>query len=263
MDAESRRREELAAFLRDRRARTDRAALGLPEPARGRVQGLRREEVATLAGVSVTWYTWLEQARDIHPSRQVLEALGRLFGLRPVERTYLLTLGGHREIAPAAEPSERAPERLRHLLEALAFPAFLLAEDWTIIGWNQAYADLYPAIGTRDAEDRNLLWLLFTDPDLRRMLPDWEEQSRRFVGEFRAEARRWLSTPRDTGIVARVSEASEDFARIWQERDVAGFVSRERTFVHPRGGRTVYEQHGVVPSEFPDLELILYVPKGG
>ncbi|MFC4137617.1 MULTISPECIES: helix-turn-helix transcriptional regulator [unclassified Microbacterium] len=260
MDADQRRREELAAFLRDRRARVDRAALGLPVAARSRVSGLRREEVATLAGVSVTWYTWLEQARDINPSRQVLDSLGRLFGLRPVELTYLRTLGGHGELTPAAESTERAPERLRRLLESFPFPAFLLAEDWSIIGWNPAYAQLYPRIETLDADDRNLLWLLFTDESLRRMLPDWAEQSRRFVGEFRAEARRWLAASREDGIVTRVSAASTDFARIWQERDVAGFVSRERTFRHPLLGTTVYEQHGVVPSEFPDLELILYVP---
>ncbi|WP_243229654.1 helix-turn-helix transcriptional regulator [Microbacterium sp. CIAB417] len=260
MDADRRRREELAAFLRDRRARLDRTALGLPDAPRGRVQGLRREEVATLAGVSVTWYTWLEQARDINPSRQVLEALARLFGLRPVELTYLLTLGGHGEIAPVAETTSHAPERLRRLLESFPFPAFLLAGDWSIIGWNTAYAHLYPRIESLDAEDRNLLWLLFTDRELRRLLPDWEEQSRRFVGEFRAEARRWLGASREDGIVARVSAASEEFARIWQERDVEGFVSRERSFRHPLAGLTAYEQHGVVPSEFPDLELILYVP---
>ena len=259
MDAARRRREELAAFLRDRRARADRTALGLPDAPRGRVRGLRREEVATLAGLSVTWYTWLEQAREINPSRQVLEALGRLFGLRPVELTYLLTLGGHGEIAAPAT-TEHAPDRLRRLLESFPFPAFLLAGDWTIIGWNIAYAQLYPRIESLDAEDRNLLWLLFTDQELRRLLPDWAEQSRRFVGEFRAEARRWLSAPREDGIVARVSAASEEFARIWQERDVEGFVSRERSFRHPLAGLTTYEQHGVVPSEFPDLELILYVP---
>lgn len=260
MDAERRRREELAAFLRDRRARADRTALGLPDAPRGRLQGLRREEVATLAGLSVTWYTWLEQARDINPSRQVLEALGRLFGLRPVEMTYLLTLGGHGEISAPAAATVRAPERLRRLLESFAFPAFLLAADWTIIGWNIAYAHLYPRIESLDAEDRNLLWLLFTDQELRRLLPDWEQQSRRFVGEFRADARRWISAPREDGIVARVSAASPEFARIWQERDVEGFVSRERSFQHPLAGLMTYEQHGVAPSEFPDLELVLYVP---
>lgn len=262
MDAERRRREELAAFLRDRRARMDRAAHALPDLPRGRVQGLRREEVATLAGLSVTWYTWLEQARDIRPSRQVLESLGRLFALRPVELSYLLTLGGHRELAPIGAATAEAPDRLRRLLEAFPFPAFLLAEDWTIIAWNEGYADLYPRITTLEPADRNLLWLLFTDTALRRLLPDWAEQSRQFVGEFRSDARRWLSTPRDTGIVERVSAASDDFARIWQERDVAGFVSRERAFMHPRDGRVVYEQHVAAPVEFPDLELVMYVRIG-
>ncbi len=102
-ETEQRRREELAAFLRSRRARVDRAALHLPPVARSRVPGLRREEVAALAGVSSTWYTWLEQARPINPSRSVLEAIARLFALSASESDYLLRLGGHTGLQPTAE----------------------------------------------------------------------------------------------------------------------------------------------------------------
>lgn len=191
MNAGQRRREELAGFLKDRRARAERASHGLPEVGRSRVRGLRREEVATLAGVSVTWYTWLEQARDINPSRQVLDSLARLYRLSPVESTYLLSLGGHGE--KSSEVTSEFTPALRRLLDALGFPAFLLGADWKIIGWNAAYAELYPRIATLDDTDRNLLWLIFTDDQLREMLPDWEAQSRSFVGSFRAETRGWLS----------------------------------------------------------------------
>src|SRR5690606_2032022 len=166
MDADARRREELAAFLKDRRTRADRTAHGLPEAQRSRVPGLRREEVAMLAGVSVTWYTWLEQARDIHPSRQVLEALGRLFRLSPVETTYLRSLGGHRDAPEGAEASVMSAP-LQRLLDALPFPSFVLSADWSIIGWNESYAGLYPRITEVPDEERNLLWLVFTDPSLR------------------------------------------------------------------------------------------------
>lgn len=258
MNAGQRRREELAAFLKDRRARAERSSHGLPEVGRSRVRGLRREEVATLAGVSVTWYTWLEQARDINPSRQVLDSLSRLFRLTQVESTYLLSLGGHGEKAPDIT-SEFTPA-LRRLLDALDFPAFLLASDWKIIGWNGAYAKLYPRISALDEADRNLLWLVFTDDQLREMLPDWEAQSRSFVGSFRAETRGWLSPSGESGIVARVSEASAEFAAIWKERDVAGFGTRERTFQHPEKGLTRYEQHNLTPAEAPDLTLLVYAP---
>ncbi len=258
MNASVRRREELAGFLKDRRARAERAVHGLPEVGRSRVRGLRREEVATLAGVSVTWYTWLEQARDINPSRQVLDSLARLYRLTPVETSYLLSLGGHREVVPVA--SEGMTPALQRLLDAVDFPAFLLAADWTIIGWNQAYTQLYPRITSVAEADRNLLWLVFTDEALRDMLPDWAEQSRGFVGSFRAETRGWLSPSGESGIVARVSEASAEFAAIWQERDVAGFGTRERLFKHPTLGLTRYEQHNLVPAEAPDLTLLFYAP---
>lgn len=258
MDTGQQRRAELAEFLKSRRARADRSAHGLPEVGRGRVRGLRREEVATLAGVSVTWYTWLEQARDINPSRQVLQSLAGLFRLTPVETTYLLALGGHGEIAPAR--SSGMTPALQRLLDALGFPAFLLAADWAIIGWNQAYEQLYPRITSIPDEDRNLLWLVFTDAQLRQMLPDWEEQSRSFVGSFRAETRSWLSPAGDSGIVARVSAESEEFAAIWNERDVAGFRTRERLFRHPVKGLTRYEQHNLAPAEAPDLTLLIYAP---
>ena len=258
MTASQRRREELAGFLKDRRARADRAAHGLPAVGRSRLRGLRREEVATLAGISVTWYTWLEQARDINPSRQVLDSLARLYRLTPVETTYLLSLGGHRDTIPAA--SEGMTPALQRLLDALDFPAFLLSADWSIIGWNQHYAQLYPRIQTLEEGDRNLLWLVFTDAALREMLPDWAEQSRGFVGSFRAETRGWLNPAGESGIVARVSAASPEFAAIWKERDVAGFGTRERLFNHPAKGLTRYEQHNLIPAEASDLTLLFYAP---
>ncbi|WP_431711782.1 helix-turn-helix transcriptional regulator [Glutamicibacter uratoxydans] len=261
MDAAQRRRDELAAFLKDRRARAERAAHGLPDVGRSRGFGLRREEVATLAGISVTWYTWLEQARDINPSRQVLESLARLYRLTPVENTYLLSLGGHGQSGPAG-PGAMTPA-LQRLLDAMDFPAFLLAADWTIIGWNAAYAQLYPRINALEEKDRNLLWLVFTDTQLRQMLPDWAEQSRGFVGSFRAETRGWLSPAGESGIVARVSAASDEFAAIWTERDVAGFRTRERLFRHPDKGVMRYEQHNLTPAEAPDLTLLVYAPLCG
>ncbi|TAP27017.1 MULTISPECIES: helix-turn-helix transcriptional regulator [Micrococcaceae] len=258
MNAGQRRREELAAFLKDRRARADRASHGLPEVGRSRVRGLRREEVATLAGVSATWYTWLEQARDINPSRQVMQSLARLFRLSAVETSYLLSLAGHGELAP--EESSPMTDALQRLLDVMNFPAFLLSADWAIIGWNAEYAQLYPRITSVDVEDRNLLWLVFTDAQLREMLPDWEKQSRGFVGSFRAETRGWLSPSGETGIVARVSAASAEFAAIWNERDVAGFQTGERVFRHPAKGLTKYEQHNLTPAEAPDLTLLMYTP---
>lgn len=258
------RRRELGQFLRDRRANLVRADQGLPPIGKSRVLGLRREEVAAFAAVSVTWYTWLEQGRDINASRQVLEAIGRVLRLSPAEQAYLLALGGYAALPAAEVPAIEAPPRhLQGLLDALDFPAFAIAPDWGIAGWNNAYAGLYSRITEITAAERNLLWLIFTDPLLRQMLPDWEETSRYFVAEFRAEAGPRLGSVAHTALVAKLSAASEEFARIWAAHGVQGFASRQRIFVHPEVGELVFEQHRLVPSDAPELHFVLYVPVPG
>lgn len=258
------RRRELGQFLRDRRAGLLRADHGLPPIGRSRTLGLRREEIAAFAAVSVTWYTWLEQGRDINASRQVLESIGRVLRLSPAEQSYVLTLGGHAAVQPQGPAAiEDVPPHLQGLLDALDFPAFAVAPDWGIAGWNSAYEWLYSRIAQVEPAERNLLWLVFTDPQLRRMLPDWDVTSRHFVTEFRAEAGPRLGSPEHTELVGRLSAASPEFARIWAGRGVQGFASRQRIFVHPEVGELTFEQHRLVPSDVPGLHFVMYVPTAG
>ncbi len=226
--------------------------------------GLRREEIAAFSAVSVTWYTWLEQGRDINASRQVLESIGRVLRLTPAEQSYVLVLGGH-AASPVSGASDvdGVPPHLQGLLDALEFPAFAVAPDWGIAGWNKAYQSLYSRIAVVDAGERNLLWLVFTDPALRQMLPDWDITSRNFVAEFRAEAGPRLGSAAHTALVHKLAEASTEFARIWAERVVLNFSSRQRIFLHPEVGELVFEQHRLVPSDAPDLHFVMYVPTAG
>ena len=258
------RRRELGQFLRDRRGNLVRAELGLPPIGRNRTLGLRREEIAAFAAVSVTWYTWLEQGRDINASRQVLESIARVLTLTAAETAYLLAMGGYTPV-PSAEVMaiEQAPDHLQRLLDAFDFPAFAVAPDWGIAGWNRAYAGLYTRIAAVDPADRNLLWLIFTDPHLRQMLPDWEETSRHFVAEFRAEAGARLGSAAHTTLIRRLGEASGQFATLWADRGVERFASRQRVFLHPLAGELVFEQHRLVPSDAPELHLVMYVPVPG
>ncbi len=258
------RRRELGQFLRDRRSNLVRAELGLPPIGRSRTLGLRREEVAAFAAVSVTWYTWLEQGRDINASRQVLESVARVLRLTAAEQSYLLAMGGHAAV-PDADVAviEAAPPQLQGLLDALDFPAFAVAPDWGIAGWNSAYALLYSRIASTAPLERNLLSLIFTDPQLRRMLPDWEETSRHFVAEFRAESGPRLGSPAHISLVGRLQAQSPEFARIWADRGVERFASRQRVFLHPGVGELVFEQHRLVPSDAPELHLVLYAPTPG
>ncbi len=259
------RRRELGLFLRARRDQALRADYGLPAIARKRERGLRREEVAFLSGVSVTWYTWLEQGRDISPSRQVLEAVSRALHLSDTGLDYVLSLGGYASAGPGTTAAAATvPAHVQRLLDALdPNPSFALFPDWGVAGWNNGYAALYPNIATVPTADRNLLWLVFTDPYVRDLLPDWEMTSKRFLAEFRAETGQRLGDVDVKNLVERLKKASPEFREAWDRYDILGFESRERLFHHPGVGVLQLEHHQLSPSDRPDLHLVVYTPAPG
>ncbi|SEB51874.1 Helix-turn-helix domain-containing protein [Paramicrobacterium humi] len=258
------RRTELGGFLRDRRTQLSRTEVGLPPRSRGGDTGLRREEVSYLSGVSVTWYTWLEQGRDINPSRQVLESIARTLRLDASEHAYVLSLLGYSAPpAASAPPSHEAPAHLKRLLDAWDVPAFALAPDWGVLAWNEAYERLYPGIGSVAPENRNLLWMVFTDGYVRRLLPDWELTSRRFLSEFRAETGPRLGDPAHGVLVERLREASPEFRAGWDSRDIQRFASRERLFDHPDVGLLHLEHHQLALSDHPEIHVVVYTPMPG
>jgi transcriptional regulator with XRE-family HTH domain len=263
MNGKMRRRRELGAFLRARRQQVVRGDLGLP-PVAQRGIGLRREEVSYLSGVSVTWYTWLEQGRDITPSRQVLDAVARTLRLSGPEHAYLLSLAGYSAPRTEPEPALQLPPHVQRLLDALDdFPAYVLAPDWTILGWTPAFGALYPGVVTAHEADRNLLWLVFTDPYLRDLQADWEFHSAHHLAEFRAEAGPRLAEARFARLVERLLEVSEHFRVNWANHDIQGFTSRERIYHHPTLGDFHLELHRMALSDQPDLRLIIYTPVPG
>ncbi|CAA0138311.1 Uncharacterised protein [Mycolicibacterium vanbaalenii] len=259
MDKRAQQRLALGEFLRARREAAPRAELGLPTVPRMRTSGLRREEVSVEAGVSVTWYTWLEQGRDINPSRQVLDAVARALRLSAAEHEYVLALGGY--AAESAGSGGPLPAQIQRFLDALAgYPAFAIAPDWEIVAWNGAYAALYPNIEHTAAADRNLLWLVFMDPYIRDLLPDWDTDSRRFLAEFRADAGPRVGEPSVTALVDRLLGASDHFAEAWRATGIERFTSRERRFRHPVVGDLLLEHHQVAPVDVPDIHIVAYLP---
>ncbi|MDP8930670.1 MAG: hypothetical protein M3O70_19410 [Actinomycetota bacterium] len=150
---------------------------------------------------------------------------------------------------------------MQRLLDALdGYPAYAIAPDWGICGWNSAYARLYPHVATVPVSDRNLLWLIFTDPYVRDLLPDWESDSRRFLAEFRAEAGPRLGDASIAYLVRRLREASPAFRAGWESHDIEGFAARERVFHHPLVGELHFEHHRLAPADHPDLHLVIYTP---
>lgn len=256
-------RRELAEFLASRRRQVTPSAVGLPAGTNRRTPGLRREEVALLAGVSHTWYTWLEQGRDIRPSRQVIDALARTLRLSDAEHEYVLRLSGNGGTRSDGSP-DAMPAHLQRLLDALGTsPAYAITSSWSIVGWNSAYERLYPGVATASAADRNLLWAVFTDPAVQDLLGDWTTDSRRFLTQFRAEVGPRLADPAVVDLVTRLQAASPSFREGWASHDVDRFSSTERRFEHPTVGTLVLEHHQLTPADAPGLQLVVYTPADG
>ncbi len=257
-------RADLSEFLRARRAALTPADVGLPAGQRRRTKGLRREEVALLADVSVSWYTWLEQGRPIKASTEVLDALARALRLDDVERAHLFALAGHPARAPIRPGATEPSAAVRRLLDALApAPAYLLGARWDLIAWNAPFALLFPRVLELDAEERNLVWIVFADPDARALIGDWEHEARRVLSQFRAETVPWRDDPAVERLVAKLRATSTEFAEWWPRHDVGGFESHRRVFHHPKAGRLEFETQQLVPVGEPDQRIVVHLPIPG
>jgi transcriptional regulator with XRE-family HTH domain len=216
------RRRELGAFLRSRREGIAPQQAGLTPIGRRRTPGLRREELAQLAGVGVTWYTWLEQGRDINVSSQVLEAVCRTLMLDPHERSHVMTLAGLAEQRLAKECQSISPAVQAMLHGLTPIPAAVLNARFDVLAYNQVYGHLFDDLDALPLGDRNVLWLVFTHPAWRRGLVEWEPAVRRVVAQYRLAMADHVGEPAWRGLIRRLSEASPEFVRVWEEREVLG-----------------------------------------
>jgi transcriptional regulator with XRE-family HTH domain len=236
LDAEALRRRELATFLRSRRARVTPDQVGLRWSRRRRTPGLRREEVAQLAGVGITWYTWLEQGRDINPSPQVLEAISRTLLLDPHERVHLLTLAGAADTTVADE-CDAVSNRVQQLLDQLEpFPAVVVNGRFDILAFNSVWLSGFPHVQALPLEDRNALWLIFTDDHWRDVLLDWDDTASRMAAQYRAAMAEHVADQAWKTLLARLHRASPAFTEVWARHDVKAPESRVKRFRHPRVG---------------------------
>ncbi|WP_152546886.1 helix-turn-helix transcriptional regulator [Amycolatopsis orientalis] len=235
------RRHELAAFLRSRRERITPDQVGLPISGRRRTPGLRREEVAQLAGVGVTWYTWLEQGRDINASEQVLEAISRTLRLDPHEHLHLFTLAGAPE-PPLEKDCKLLSQNIYRMMAKLEpFPVCVRNARCDILAYNRAYNWLMGDVDAIPFEDRNTMVQCLTNPEWRRRLPDWETNLPRVVAGFRAAMAEHLTEPAWKNLVKRLRQESEVFERMWKEHDVSGDRIVLKRYLHPDVGLLRFE----------------------
>jgi transcriptional regulator with XRE-family HTH domain len=251
-------RRQLIDFLKGCRARLSPTALGLPDTNRRRTPGLRREDVAALAGVSVTWYTWLEQGRDIQVSADVLERICATLRMSPDEREYLFALVHHRPAPPVATYHHEVSPSLTRMLSALAVPALVMTSRWDVIAWNDLttifrnYDELLP-------ENRNLLRILLVEDDTyQRDTVQYEAMARRVLSKFRVDYSQTPDHPAFEELIVELTDRSAIFRRLWNSADV---MSRsEGVGQYPHLGGVRFEHSSYVPEGSPTLRLVVYVP---
>ena len=257
--ASERRRVELGKFLRTRRARLSPADFGMPAGSRRRTPGLRREELALLAGVGVTWYTWLEQGREINVSTQVLDALARTLRLDRAERWHMYVLA---EAVPIAVSTGRCPvtEAVTQILNALdPLPAFVTNSRFDVLAENGAYHDLFRYWHSLPCIHRNTLWCTLTEPAARDMFPQYEETVRYKVARLRTAYARHVGDQDWEEDIRRLASLSREFAELWARHEVAEYLPAIRTFIHPDAGSLTFTSSELqVPA--PETQLVVYTP---
>ena len=255
IDYADERRRRLGAFLRAQRERLVPEAAGLPATQRRRTPGLRREELALLAGISATWYTRIEQGRDVSVSPAATSRLANALKLGRAARRHLFELAGHAEPARSGSGADALPPALAASVEAIHAPAYVLDAHWTARAWNKAAAALF-----RDwlsGPDRNLLRYVFLDASARHFVMDWEARARRLLAEFRADIAGQADEPVVAALIEELRAGCVLFGRWWDEQQVMAREGGERAFNLPNGRALRLQQLTLVPTSDTGFKLVV------
>jgi len=252
-------RAGLAELLRTRRDRLTPADVGLPAGSRRRTAGLRREEVAQLAGVSATYYTFLEQGRDVRPSRQVVAALAGALRLSPAERAHLFQLAG----IPLAADDQDLVETVDPVVGSLVsrldpFPAYVKGGRWDVLAANRAARALFTDWAALAPGDRNKVWWMFTDPAARKVYVDWEQEASDLLGRFRAAAARRPDDPAFTTLIERLHQASPEVRDWWPRYEVRPVGSGTKRLHHPALGDVAFQHTVLQVADHPEQMLVYF-----
>jgi len=253
LDADQRRL--LGEFVRAHREQMPPTAAA----QRRRTAGLRREELAARAGISVTWCTWIEQGRAVQASPEALGRIADALSLSRAERDYLFELAGRVDPDEPGRVSEEAPSALIAAVKSIKHPAYGLDRLWNACAWNQTAARLFHGWLDGDCQ-RNLLRYVFLEPAARALIPSWEDRARRLLAEFRADFARTFRDPRVSAFLESLRSESRFFSAAWDEQAVQAREGGPRLFNHPRDGVVSFTQHSFAPAERPDYKLVILTP---
>lgn len=255
------RRREFGAFLRSRREKLTPEDVGLPPGFRRRTPGLRREEVAHLAGVGTTWYTWLEQGRNVQGSPEVLSALADALRLNATERRHIFILSDRPLPQAPIAGAECVTESLQRILKSLTRqPAYILGRRWDILGWNRGARVLFGDYAKLTGDARNIMHLLFANRAYRSLLIDWPQLAPSALAMFRADSARYIGDQDFERLIETLRQSSPEFRAWWPKHDVSRPVTREKRIKHPVAGGMVFEYSNFIVAEQPDMKLVVYTP---
>ncbi|MBV9231184.1 MAG: helix-turn-helix domain-containing protein [Chloroflexi bacterium] len=255
------RRALLADFLRTRRARLSPSQIGLPAGGRRRTPGLRREEVAQAAGVSVAYYTWLEQARDLHVSRSVLESVANALQLSADERLHLFQLADHLYAPDPGERQEKLDPLLQRLLDSQRVnPALITGPACDILAWNRAACAVFGDFSALPEHERNILWLSFTESTFRQRLVGWENYAQEALAVFRAKSRHVVDDPDVIRLVDELERVSPEFRLWWPQHNVRTVTAPYQEVKHPQAGCLIFDHLSFQASAYPNLRVCIWLP---
>jgi transcriptional regulator with XRE-family HTH domain len=255
------RRRQSGEFLRSRRERLMPSDVGLPDGFRRRTPGLRREEVALLAGVGATWYTWLEQGRDVRPSSEVLSALADALRLDAAERRHLYILNDRPPPEPRPTGPEQVEQPLLRMLDSLTSqPAYVLGRRWDVLAWNRAAELLFGDYGKLEGDARNIMHIVFANKAHRRLLVDWDEVAATSLAMFRSDSARYAGDGDFERLIGTLKRVSPEFRTLWPRQDVLRALGSHKRIKHPVAGRMTFEYTSFAVMGQADMKLVVYTP---
>lgn len=250
---------ELGALLRSRRERLQPADVGLPAGIRRRTRGLRREEVAQLTAISTTYYTFLEQGRDLRPSRQVIDALARALRLGSAERAHLFHVVHGDPASTSLDSAEELAPGVAALVNRLdPYPTYVSGRRWDVLAANRAARELWTDWPTLPPEERNMLWWTFTVPAARDVFVEWEVEARALLARFRSAAARHPDEPGFAALIKRLQTASPEVRAWWPHHDVAPLASGTKRLRHPALGELQLHDVVLQVADDPEQKLVTF-----
>ncbi|EYR82898.1 helix-turn-helix transcriptional regulator [Shinella sp. DD12] len=254
----ARTRTDLSDFLMRHRTKLTPADAGLPATGQRRTPGLRREEVAALAGVGLTWYTWFEQGRDIQVSESFLLKVSKALKLDDAECSHLFLLAHRRPPPPEAYQWPSVGSLVQTLLDDLVMrPAYVVNLRWDVVAWNRAADDLF-SFTPRERSDRNVMRLLFADPQFRHRLPEWRAEAPRLLTQFRYDLAGAPDDPAMLGLVDELKRLSPDFRRWFEQPSLENYARGIGTLLDRDGATLRFLHEMLTVDEYRHLRMVVY-----